>query len=225
MTAGGAFGSWAGATRWGGRPYITPMLNYDLYNYQTSATRLMYHSGLSLAIPYPILPTVTRNFSWEVLTRRDMIREKTLSSAKTTKWDAVFDDVVITETWEAPGGLSFPWRFFHDLHRVYLTDPDWLNGEYLLWRPMDRSERAYPIEIISITVDGEDFHVDWKGTPLNTYSPLGQTDVSCTVAGRDLLASKNLEIKFVIRPETAPNVAVFATPGSLTCESALFETE
>ena len=201
---------------------IHPILNWNVYAADVGRTRRLYHSGLSLAVDYPTLPQRTLNFSWDVLTRRDLAIQKTLTSTQVSLWEEQVDDVIIKEIWE--GELTFPWQFFTKLHRMYLQCPDWDNGEYMVWRPFDRNQKTYPVELINILVDGEEFNLSWMGRPYGA----GPASKICSTggdAGRDVLSAGTLELWLRLRPEVAPGVAVFLREGSTTAEAGFFDPE
>lgn len=222
--AGRVFGSTEQWGRFNGDAHITPQLNWNLNSSNVSATRRLFHSGLGKVCDYPILPTKTSNFSWDILLRRDMVTQKTLTSKRTTLWPGYIDDVIIRETWEAPGGLSFPWRFFNLLYEFFHNSPDWLNGQSLLWVPMDRTNKVYPVEMISLTVNGEDFDISRIGRAPDAgyHSTLFPQDGR---PGMNVHASETLEVQLKLRSEVAPSVSVFLSPGSDTGETAYFEGE
>lgn len=225
---GRTFG-YSGFYQGGINPFVTPIMNYSLYSSQVSSTRLLYHSGIPLAVPYPLLPKKTLNFSRDLLPRRDYNIEKTLTSKKLSLWDAQVEDIIITEEWSADGGLSFPWEFFHDLHRIYTTPVDWLNGEYMVWRPLDRTDKVFPVQLYNIEVDGEDFDVRWTGLPpsmgFGVLGPIDPTKVSDGQHGRDIFSPTTLKMQFLLRPEAPPGLTLYVTEGSDVDEVTAFEQE
>ncbi len=222
--AGRTFGSLGQWGRWNGDPFVTPQLNWNISSTGVSASRRLLHTGLAKVCDYPTLPTKTVNFSWDLLLRRDLAVQKTLASKRVTIWPAIIDDVIIREVWEAPGGLSFPWRFFNLLYEFYHASPDWLNGEALLWVPMDRTNKVYPVDLISITVNGEDFELSRKGIPYDA-GPVSRIHPGSGRPGMNVFAAETLEIQFKLRPETAPSVSTFFSAGSATDETGNFEAE
>ena len=212
---GGAFSSWSNGVR---------SLNYNFRAADTAVTRYLYHSGKGVVCPYPVLPDETRNFSWDTLPRRDFVTQKTLKSNFVTMWPSVEEDIVIKEVFAGPGGISVPWKFFHCVHDFYLNEPDWLAGEYLIWRPFDRTMKIYAVDIINLLVDGEEFNVNWKGDD----KWAGIMSTLCATGGtpaQDIFTASNMEIWMKLRPETPPGVSVFLTGGSAVAEDTYFDPE
>lgn len=220
---GGGFG-FTGNYNGGISPFVTPILNYLLYSSQVSSTRMLYHSGLDMQILYPLLPMKTLNFSRDILPRRDFNIEKTLTTKKLSIWDAQPEDIIITEEWASEGGLAFPWEFFHDLHRMYITSPDWLGGEYLVWRPLDRTDKVFPVQFFNIEVDGEDFDVRWTGMAPSMGSGI-LSSCDADQHGRDVFSPTLLKIQFLLRPEAPPGLTLYVTEGSDVDEVDQFEQE
>lgn len=121
--------------------------------------RLLYHSGLDEVISYPQIPTRTLNFAYDLLPQSEFAHQKTLTSNLTQQWQAVHNDVVVKETFE--GALSTHWNFFLKLYKFWTTllGP----GEYMLWRPLDLTDKVYRMQIVKITVGGEDFNPTYVG--------------------------------------------------------------
>ena len=223
---------WQGYNGQGVDSFLSPLMPYNLYDPAGAVTRGLYHSGLDLSVSFPLLPGKTTNFAFDILARRDMVVDKTLSSKKVSIWDPIVDDIEIVQTWDAPGGLSFPWSFFHDLHRMYTTPIDWASGQYMVWAPTDRTNMIYAVDMIDLQVDGQDFNVTWNGLPDDFHNPMGVQNATTAAAGtcvygggRDIYSASTLEVRLILRPETAPNVSVSFLAGSTTTEATQFESE
>lgn len=200
-------------------------LNYNFRAVDVAVTRRLYHSGLDAIVDYPRLPEETTFFSWDIHPRRDFARQKTLSSHVTTVWPAVVDDIIIKEKFRATGGMAIQWRFFQAVHRLWLTDPDWNAGEYLLWRPFDRTFKLYPVDIINILLDGEELNPSYDGDDKWAGIMSRIASNSVTTSGKDVATVKELEIWLQLRPEAAPNSSMFLVEGSETSEEDVFDPE
>jgi len=206
-------------------PFVLGEPNWNLFPLDVRATRRLYHSGLQLDCSYPAIPTRTKNFHYDILIQRQHAVQRTLTSTRVSLWPGYADDVIIHEIWDAPGGLSFHWRFFDCLYRMYHNEPDWQNGESLVWIPFDRTQKIYPVDIISLQVDGEDFDVDWAGFPTEASPRFWQAGASTCDPNNtqtNIMATKRLEIRLKLRPETPPGASVFLTEGSETDETGNF---
>jgi len=146
----------------GGAQYYFPWERCDV-------TRLLYHSGLprieDAYVYYPEIPSKTHNFNDEWVYGRHNNIARTLKGSVATVHKGYPDDTVVTETFDAAGGLSQTWMFFHRLYYLWHNQPDRENNEYLIWRPLDRTFKAYEVEIIEITVGGsvDEFDTQFAG--------------------------------------------------------------
>ncbi len=221
--AGRVFSTLTQFGRWGA-DHIGFQLNYNHRSADVNASRRVYNSRVGRPIDYPLLPSRTRNFSWDIMPRRAMVTQRTLSSSHTTLWDPIVDDVVIQEIWEAPGGLSFPWRFMLAMYEVYVQQPDWLNGEYMLWCPVDCTRKVYPVDLVNMLVDGEEFDISWRGDDQRA----GVVSRNCPgggTPGKDVWSGSTMELHWKLRSEVAPSVGVALFGGSSTPETSQFEAE
>jgi hypothetical protein len=213
----GQFGAFGGS-------HVSPQLNYNHRSRDVNGTRRLSHSGLGIALNYPLLPTNTTNFQWDILPRRDMTLQKTLGSTHVTLWPGIIDDIVIKEKWDAPGGLSFPWKFLVQLHRMYMQAPDWLNGESLLWCPVDRTRKVYPVDMINLLVDGEEFDVTWRGDDY-AAGPGAYLCPESGSPGKDVNSASVLEVHLKLRVEGIPAIGVSLSEGASVDEHTQFESE
>ena len=213
----GQFGAFAAS-------HVTPQLNYNHRSTDVNGTRRLVHSGLGLAVDYPLLPSITRNFMWDLLPRRSMTQQPTLSSHHVTLWDGIVDDIVIQEVWEAAGGLAFPWRFLVALHRMYMQSANWEGGESLLWCPIDRTRKVFPVDIINLLVDGEQFNVSWRGDDVGA-GPGAYICPEAATAGKDIYSASTLELHLKLRIEGTPSIGVSLIEGASTDEHSYFEHE
>jgi len=157
--------------------------------------RLVYHSGLDKLVVYPQVPTRTLNFSFDLLPRVDYVESKTLTANLTQRWSPVYHDVIVKEYFE--GDLSQRWSFMHDLYEMYTTIQD--AGGYMLWRPLDLTDKIYRVTIVNMLLDGEEFNP--------TYVGINQPDKWMTSA---------LEVWYKITPAFAPSCSIFASGGLST---------
>lgn len=204
---GGAFSQWSAG----------PHLNYNFRALDVSMTRRLHHTGLNKTCDYIRIPDETTYFSWDVLRRRDFVTEKTLSSNVVTMWDAVQEDVIIKEKFANNSGIALTWPFFHCVWELYLNSADWLNGESLVWTPFDRTFKSYPVDIINLTLDGEELNPKWSGDDkwagiMSTYCSTGGTPAT------NIPTPSQMEIWLKLRPETSPGTAMFMVGGSDTAE-------
>lgn len=156
------------------------------------APRMLYHSGLDRAIQYPYLPNRTHGFAYDIVPLVDHATQKTLSSNILQQWDAVATDVVIKEIYE--GDIAAQWSFFHQLYEFWRTllDPE----DYLIWRPLDLTDKWYRVQIVQMKVGGDDnFNMTYFSAP-----PTHERWVPETV-----------EVHLKLLPSFPPAVAVYAS--------------
>lgn len=154
--------------------------------------RLLYHSGLDKLVIYPQVPDRTLNFSLDMLPRVDYAGTKTLTANLTQQWARVYHDVTIKEIFE--GDLSQRWSFMHNIYAMYSTLLG--VGDFLVWRPLDLTDKIYRVTIISMLLDGEEFNP--------TYVGRNQPDKWMTSA---------LEIHMKITPAFAPSASIYVSGG------------
>lgn len=136
--------------------------NYVMRFKRFRVPRLLYHSGLDETWQYPFRPSKTHNFSFDVMPKVDFAQAKTLQSNLTQQWAAVENDVIIKEVYE--GDLTMVWASLHTLYTFWRTvlGPT----EYMLWRPLDLTDKVFRVQILNITVGGEDFQMEYVGTQI-----------------------------------------------------------
>jgi len=199
---------------------------YDPFCPAVSGSRLLYHSGLAnpsqRLVVYPYLPEETDFFMSDVHAGRDIAQMKTQRSNFVHKFDRVLDDTVIIESFRPEGGLAAEWEFILDIERMWLNDPDWDNGEYLIWRPFDRTQKAYAVDIIKITVGGDVWKPEYK-RGLQALARVGDKDTRRQQMAHSHWAVNQFEIHLKVRVEDPPQASLFAVGGSeLPTESGLF---
>jgi hypothetical protein len=128
-------------------------------NRQNRWKRLLYHSGLDEVISYAYLPNKTINFAYDILPRVDFAAAKTINSHIIQQWDAVAADVVVKEVWE--GNITQQWSQFLALYHFWRNLPG--PGDYLLWRPLDLTDKMYRVRIINMQMGGEEFNPTYIG--------------------------------------------------------------
>lgn len=196
--------------RWGSYSYGSHVGSYySIYSPSVAVTRRLVHTGLpsgEQVCDYDCLPHETVEFSRDVVTRRKVAFQETLSSAVHSKWQQVKEDAIIKEQWRPEGGIAYRWAFFHKILRMYLKDPDWDNGESLVWRPLDRTWKAYSVDMVNLLVNGEKWGPEFKGYSDN-YDEHGVYQ---------------FEIWYKVRHEAQPQASLFLVGGSETAETSLF---
>ena len=132
-------------------------------------TRLLFHSGLPLIsqrqLDYPDLPDLTHNFTDEWIFNRSVQISKTQESSVATVHKGFPDDAIVKEIWNPGGGLSHTWTFFHRLFLMFHETPDREANEFILWRPLDRTFKAYEVEIVGLNIGGspEEYESQFAG--------------------------------------------------------------
>lgn len=150
--------------------------------------RILYHSGLDELIEYPFTPTRTLGFNLDVLSRVDFTETKTLTSNITQQWAAVDEDVTIKEIFE--GELAAQKGFFHRLYTFWRT---LLNvNDFMLWRPLDLTDKIYRVRIVNILLNGEDMDGSYVG-----------------VLGIDRWLRGPIEVHLKLAPSTPPSATIF----------------
>lgn len=187
-------GRLAGCPNYRMRYRLTPDVPLGTHKYQWSRDipRMLYHSALNEVVHYPCIPDETHGFGFDILAKRALAESQTLTSNATAMWDAVLADVTIKEVWTADGGLSAYRSFFEALYRFYRT----LLGSdgYLLWRPLDLTDKVYRARITNVLVGGENMDLKYVGTSMP-----------------DKWLSSQVEMHLKIVPTPVSSVNVFAT--------------
>lgn len=182
---------------------------YSIYSPSVVVTRMLVHTGMpehDQVMVYDYLPNETEHFTRDVVVRRKVAFQDTLSSSLTSKWQQVKDDAIIKEIFRPDGGLSYSWKMLHQAIRMYNRDPDWDAGEYLIWRPLDRTWKSYAVDFVNLLVNGEEWGPEYKG-----YSD-----------SQDEHGVNELQMWFKIRPEEQPQANLFMVGGSDSPENELF---
>lgn len=194
-----------------------------------NGSRLLYHSGLlsqnhRIAV-YPKIPDETTNFTHDIHGDRKVAYASTLSSMMISKYQQVLEETVIREIFRNEGGLSISWDFIHKIERMWLNDPDWDAGEFLLWRPFDRNMKAYAVVLSKLLVNGEQWEPEYRGSTRRVISTGKSPDHTETIIASNVqerIAINTFEIHFSILAELPPGGSVFAVGGSSVAEPALF---
>ena len=166
--------------------------NYVVRYRRWETPRLLYHSGLDELIEYPQVPSETTNFALDMLSRADVVHEKTLTNNMTQQWDVVHADTIIKEIFS--GDLSQKWAFMHKVYRFWTTlmNP----GDFCLWRPLERTDKVYRVRVVNMLINGEEFKPDYTGISM-TEKWLRAT----------------LEIHLKLMPAFPPSATIFASGG------------
>jgi len=208
-------------------PHMHGQNNAAYYNplaANVNGTRLLYHSALEKPshriCVYPFLPDETTDFTWDVRAPRDLAISKTLKSKVFAKYDRIMADTIIKEIFRPDGGVAATWELIHKIERMWLNDPDWDNGEYLIWRPYDRNHKAYAVDILNITVNGEEWNPEFRG---NTFHYVDNVDYELQFQqNQERWAVNEVQVWLKIRAEEAPQAGLFAVGGSDSSEASLF---
>lgn len=120
------------------------------------ALRRLVHpdGGLLPPLVYYRNPDRTFNFDNDVLRHPITSVTRTLSSSRTVRFEEVTEDVIVTERWEAGGGLSMPGFMFRQLYN-YLVNPPAFSAvaqTYIIWEPRDETDDTYEVEVIGLQV-------------------------------------------------------------------------
>lgn len=108
------------------------------------------------AIVYYRNPDRTLNFSTDYLRHPINSLVRTASSTKLVRFEEVAEDVIVTELWEAGGGLSLPLFVIHQLYE-YLNNPPAFSAtaqQYIVWEPRDETDDTYRVQVIGLQVGG-----------------------------------------------------------------------
>ncbi len=195
--------------------------NYNVYEFQHQ-TRTVYHSGLDSLIEYRQVPRETTNLGWSAMVHRDIAEQKTLAGNRATLWPSVAEDIVFTERFTpADVGATF-WSFLLALYDVYQRGVDWVGGERLTWAPKDRTPIIFPVDLIDLQVDGENFTMTWDGRDPASVSIIA----SCPGRpGYDIATVKEVVVRWKLRVEAAPSASLSIFGGSSTNETGQFDPE
>lgn len=149
------------ATYWNARfnprgPWHRPVQRFDArYNPIDGGGRRMRHPFLP-DIVYPRIPDQTWGFDQDVLLKVRGVTTKTLDSSAVTHFEEQPEDVVIREVW-LPDGLSTTvdlFRQFQDYNQAKLP-----TGQFVGWRPLDRSPKNFAVEILDVEVGQPDSYL------------------------------------------------------------------
>ncbi len=104
------------------------------------------------------------NYGNEVLRHPITDVERTLSSSKTVRFEQVDEDVVITETWNAQGGVSLPLGFFNSLYELLVNPPVFsaTAQTFIQWEPRDRSTEKWNVEFLEMQLGTQRFAFDTR---------------------------------------------------------------
>jgi len=151
------------------------------------ARRRLVHPDTTSFSPvlYDRNPQRTVNFDNDVLLKPAVTVVKTATSTRVVRFDELEEDVIVTEIWEAAGGLSVPGYFFRQLYEMAVNQPAFVPSApvYIQWEPRDRTDDVYNVEIVGFGLGGQayDFR-PWvsEGGPNDPNNPgtiLTPTDV------------------------------------------------
>lgn len=128
------------------------------YNYRTRKYRLLWHQTLNDICRYPEIPRRSVNFDVYPLTTAKVFTQRTLSSTVTTRHIKTLEDAIVTEKWLADD-LSMRAGFYYKLLRFFQVPLD--SGDYLVWYPKDRVDRAFaiiPLKVFSGEEENQDIN-------------------------------------------------------------------
>lgn len=120
----------------------------------TTGGRRLIHPFLD-DIVYPVLPSRTPNFDYDVLRKTRSVASRTMLGTGIAKYLDERDDVQISEVWEADDGISIPIGFFRLLYR-YFTEGPMPPGNYIGWLPKDLSPYGYFVELLDLRLGSSD---------------------------------------------------------------------
>ncbi len=88
---------------------------------------------------------------------------KTLGTTKVLRQEESLSDVIVTEIWEARGGISMPTFFYRLLYEYLINTPPFSlsQTDYIIWEPRDRTDKTYNVELLSLSAgpgEGEAQH-------------------------------------------------------------------
>lgn len=112
---------------------------------------LVYQIG---AAGWTFNPTRTYGFDTVPLVHPITSARRTLAGTRVVRFNEVAADIIITEVWEAPSGLSAPISFFRRLYEYLVNTPTVAatGTDYVIWEPRDRTDRSWYVELLSLEV-------------------------------------------------------------------------
>lgn len=125
-----------------------------------SARRRLVHPNPALPpITYAVNPARSLNLDNDVVAAPITGLVQTLASTRLVRFDRNLEDAVVAEVW--PGSdrsAAMPTSFLRLLLEYWLNPPafDPLSPSYVRWEPRDRNANAYDVELVRITVGGQD---------------------------------------------------------------------
>jgi len=117
------------------------------YNYRPKKFRMLWHQSLDELLRYPELPRECINFDLYPIVTNTVNTAKTLGSTISTRHQRYIEDCIIVEKWLADD-LAIRTGFYHALLRFYQNALN--SGEYLIWYPKDKTDKAFIIEILAV---------------------------------------------------------------------------
>lgn len=96
------------------------------------------------------------NFSTDYMRHPLISVIRTASSSKLLRFEEVVEDVIVTEVWNAGGGLSVPLFMVHQIYE-YLNNPPAFSAlaqEYIIWEPRDETDDTYWVQMVGAQVGG-----------------------------------------------------------------------
>lgn len=151
------------------------------------------------AFAHCLNPTRTLNLDNTALVHPSTKVVKTLGTSKVLRQEETLSDVIVTEIWEAKGGISMPTFFYRLLYEYLINPPAFVltGANYIVWEPRDRTEKQYNVELLSLTAgpgDGESQH---DVRDIRTES--GQYDDALTLANTQPTGVIDKEVRLRMR--------------------------
>ena len=146
------------STYWNARftvrgPWHRPTQRLDArYNPVLGGGRRMRHPFLP-DIVYPSVPDQTWGFDWDLILKVRGVVTKTLDSSGVTHFVDAPEDVVIREIW-LPDSLSTTVEVYRQFQEYRLAELP--VGQYVGWRPLDRSPKNFAVELLDIELGQPD---------------------------------------------------------------------
>lgn len=130
-------------------------------NPATGGGRRLAHPFLD-DIVYPENPSRTVGFDFDVLRTMKSVLTRTEGGTALLQYPDYPNDVVITETWDAGGGLKIEVEFVRKLYQFLMTPLP--VGQYLGWQPRDLCPYFYLVALVDVKLGANDqYHLEEVG--------------------------------------------------------------
>ena len=131
---------------------------------------LTYPNNAYPPLEYPDSPDITENFLDQPLTNPPLAKAQiTITDTQFARWPGVIKDRPVREIWKGSDKVSRMTAYFLRRFIEYVFNPP--ASGLITWSPKDMSGKTYEIEIISLTVGGQNVLAFHQAALFQGYIP------------------------------------------------------